>query len=205
MYREGIGVAGIIDFCDIADIFTVIKVLGEARRRDPRIEIDHSTNLLRYAREVEDELAIARAFTPSWTGRIAELQEFVAENGRMPRQAGGDAAETGIGRWLHAQRGKVSKGTLSPRQRAALDAVGEWDSKRRPLREERRFPDQITALAAFVRENGRFPAHRHGHSEDELTLATWLYTVRQADCAGNLSGSHRKILDGTVPGWDRRP
>lgn len=35
----------------------------------------------------------------------------------MPRQMGGDAQESKIGRWLYTQRGKVSKGTLTPQQR----------------------------------------------------------------------------------------
>lgn len=53
----------------------------------------------------------------------------------MPRQVGGDAVETSLGRWLHSQRGKIDKGTLTTGQRAALDAIGVWDSDRRERRE----------------------------------------------------------------------
>jgi len=56
------------------DILEVLSALVTARREDPSLEPEHTANLLRYAREVQEATAAARVMTPSWTSRIDQLQ-----------------------------------------------------------------------------------------------------------------------------------
>lgn len=201
MYRQGVSGGSIARLCE-GDPLEVLKTLAAARRQDPTLEPEHLANLARYAREVEESMAVERSFTPSWRRRIEELEAYVRTHGRMPRQTGGDAQETGLGRWLHAQRSKVGKGTLDTRQRAALDAIGDWDSATRPQREASRFPDQLRSLAAFRAKHRRWPTYRNREDDNECRLGTWLHTVRQAAREGRLPEGARQALDRYTPGWN---
>ncbi|HEX9085898.1 MAG TPA: helicase associated domain-containing protein [Arthrobacter sp.] len=203
MYRSGHSGADVAKECDVDDILEVLKALVIARREDPSLEVEHTANLLGYAREIQEATAAARVMTPSWLRRINELDTFVTENGRMPRQLGGDKTETALGRWLHAQRGKVTKGTLDPRQRRALDSVGAWDSDRRAKRDRDKFPAQLEAVAEFKAANNRWPTYMNRGDSDECVLGTWLFTARQAAAAGRLATALWRALDATLPGWDR--
>ena len=146
LYRQGIGGAEVARICGEPDVLAVLRHLTAAKRVDASLESRHLAGLVTRAREVQEELASKRAITSAWRRRLDELSAFVREHGCMPRQTGGDEAETGLGRWLHAQRSKVAKGTLQPRQRAALDAIGAWDSDRRagrgPIASRRRYCPQ---------------------------------------------------------------
>lgn len=202
MYRQGIGAAGITTLCNVHDILDVLSALSAAKNADPTLEPAHLENLQRQAREVERKLARAREFSPSWQRRLEELTAFHAEHGRMPRQTGGDAEETSLGRWLHAQRSKVGKGTLEPRQREALDAVGSWDSPTRERRDQTRFPENLRELQAFRRKNRRWPTYMNRGDEHEMRLGTWLFTLRQAVRDGRLPAEFEAALDAAVPGWN---
>jgi hypothetical protein len=202
MYRSGITSAEIADLCDVDDILEVLRALAEAKRADPTLEKEHSGNLLARARQVAERVAEKRAFATPWVTRLNELSAFVEANGVMPRQRGGDEKETSLGRWLHAQRGKVGKGTLDRRQRAALDAVGDWDSARRAEREAKRFPDQLRALAEFRSRHKRWPTYMNRTDPAERALGVWLHTLRQASRDKRLPDPVRDVLDRTVPGWN---
>lgn len=201
MYRQGVSGGLIARLCD-GDPLEVLQALAAARRHDPALETEHTVNLARHAREVEESMAVERAFPPSWRRRIEELEAYVRRHGRMPRQTGGDTHESGLGRWLHAQRGKVAKGTLDPRQRAALDTIGTWDSATRSQREASRFPDQLRALAAFRAKHRRWPTYRNRDDNLECMLGTWLYTLRQSAREGRLPDGARQALDRYTPGWN---
>jgi hypothetical protein len=202
MYRQGIGAAGITTLCNVPDILDVLAAISDAKRADPSLEPEHLANLQRQAREVERKLARAREFTPSWQRRLEELTAFHAEHGRMPRQTGGDASETSLGRWLHAQRSKVGKGTLEPRQREALDAIGNWDSASRERRDQTRFPENLKELQTFRRRHRRWPTYMNRGDEHEMRLGTWLFTLRQAVRDGRLPAEFEAALDAAVPGWN---
>lgn len=201
MYRHGIGAAGIARLCDVDDIMAVLKCLADARRADPLLETEHTSNLLRHARDAEEEVTGRKILTPAWQARINDLEAFVRDHGRMPRQAGGDRAETSLGRWLHAQRAKVSNGVLHPRLREALDAVGDWDSDRRARRDAMKFPARLAALTAYAARHRRLPVRRQGTDTYELALATWLFSLRQAAETGQLDPRQRAALDKALPGW----
>lgn len=201
LYRQGIGGADIARVCAEPDVLAVLRHLAAEKRVDPSLEGQHLSNLVARAREVQEEMAVKRALTSAWRRRLDELTAFVGEHGCMPRQSGGDTAETGLGRWLHAQRSKVAKGTLQPRQRAALDAIGAWDSDRRADREAKQFPARLLELIEFRKAHRRWPAYR-GRAEEERALGIWLYTIRQAAKERRLPEGMRGVLDRQVPGWN---
>lgn len=202
MYRQGIGAAGIAALCNVDDILEVLSAVSEAKRADPSLEPEHLVNRPRQAREVGHKLAGAREFTTPWQRRLEELTAFHAEHGRMPRQTGGDAEETSLGRWLHAQRSKVGKGTLDPRQREALDAVGSWDSPTRERRDQTLFPENLRELQVFRRQHRRWPTYMNRADEHEVRLGTWLFTLRQAVRDGRLPAESEAALNRAVPGWN---
>lgn len=203
LYRSGISGAGVALACDVDNILDVLNALAGAKRHDPSLEGEHAANLLlRRTFEVPDYVAAQRGFSPAWRRRITELTAYVADHGRMPRQGGGDEAETSLGRWLHAQRLKVTKGTLESRHRAALDAVGAWDSADRKRRDETKFPVRLKDLADFQERHRRLPSFRNRADEHESTLGLWLHTQRQDDAGGRLPDMARDALDETVPDWN---
>lgn len=201
LYRSGMTGAGVARACEVADILEVLNVLATARQDDPSVEAAHAANRAR-AIEAEESAARHLALTPTWRRRIAELTAFTAAHGRMPRQKGGDPEETSLGRWLHGQRAKVSKGILDPRKRAALDTVGPWDSDRRERLEQERLPARLQALVDFRRSHRRMPSYRNQASEHESALGMWLHTLRQADVGGRLPRMVKDLLDEKVPGWN---
>lgn len=202
LYQQGIGGAEVARICGEPDVLAVLRHLTAAKRVDASLESRHLAGLVTRAREVQEEMAAKRAITSAWRRRLDELSAFVREHGCMPRQTGGDEAETGLGRWLHAQRSKVAKGTLQPRQRAALDAIGAWDSDRRAGREAKQFPAKLLELVEFKDTHRRWPTYMSKASEGERALGTWLYTIREAAHQGRLPDSMRGVLDRQVPGWN---
>lgn len=201
LYRGGLTGAGVAAACKVDDVLEVLTVLADAKREDPALEDEHAASRS-HAVEAQEALARQRALSPVWRRRIAELTAFVAKHGRMPRQKGGDEAETSIGRWLHSQRSKVAKGILEPRQRAALDAIGPWDSHFRVSREEAQFPDRLQAVVDFRARHRRLPSYRNRASAQESAMGTWLHTLRQAAAGGRLPGAMKAALDQSVPGWN---
>lgn len=118
----------------------------------------------------------------------------------MLRQGGGDEHETSLGRWLHSQRLKGTKGTLLSEQRAALDAVGPWDSEARQRRDDAKFPALLRAVADFHESHSRLPSYRSRNDEVECALAGWLNRQRQAAADGRLTDKFPNALDSTLPG-----
>ncbi|GAA4035156.1 hypothetical protein GCM10023063_19430 [Arthrobacter methylotrophus] len=202
LYRSGITGAGVAHACDVDDILEVLNVLAEAKRRDPSLETEHTANLRTHDPDAQGSDPSLRGLSQAWQLRLAGLRAYVWENGRMPRQGGGGQVETSLGRWLHAQRLKATKGTLEPRQRAALDAVGKWDSDRREHRDAERFPARLKALADFRERRGRLPSHRNRTDDQESSLGAWLHALRQAAAEGRLPGKAKGELDATVPDWN---
>lgn len=201
LYQDGMTGAEIVQAYKDTDPLQILGTLARAKNNDPNLESRHRYSLVRKARERLQHSTPDDSFSLPWRRRLNELKEYVRGHGRMPRQVGGDATETSLGRWLHAQRGKVSKGTLTAPQRAALDAVGVWDSDRRESRDMARFPERLRALAAFRARHRRWPTYMNRTDEQEQALGTWLYTLRQAAREDRLPERVRAVLDEHLPGW----
>jgi hypothetical protein len=202
MYRQGVSGAGIARIFNVDDILEVLTTLAAAKEEDTSVADEHAANLATQVQAVESTLPSLRLLTPAFRARVEELAAFVKENGRMPRQSGGGREETSLGRWLHAQRSNVDKGKLDPRQRAALGALGAWESPYKARREEARFPERLRALAAFQARKKRLPSYRNRDDDDERALGIWLHTLRQAAGEDRLPDSFRRALDQSIPGWN---
>jgi hypothetical protein len=205
LYRQGNRGVDVARLCGEDDVLAVLRHLTAAKAADSTLEREHLASLDSPGRAEDRKPAASLVLTPAWRRRLDELVSFVRDHGRMPRQSGGDEAETALGRWLHAQRGKVTKGTLELRQRAALDAVGAWDSDRRAGRDAKEFPARLVELIEFRAEHRRWPSYlaRAGTVAEERALGVWLYRLREAALQGKLTEYTRGVLDRQVPGWNR--
>jgi hypothetical protein len=201
LYQEGMTGAEIVQACKDVDPLQILGTLVRAKDNDPGLESQHRDSQSRKTHERQTPSASGGSFRPPWQRRLDELRDYVNRHGRMPRQVGGDTKETSLGRWLHAQRGKVSKGTLTARQRAALDAIGVWDSDRRYGREMAKFPDRLRSLATFRARHRRWPTYMNRTDAQEQALGIWLYVLRQEAREDRLPGQVRAALDEHVPGW----
>lgn len=202
LYREGVTCAGIAQLCEDEDILVILRTVAESKERDATLEADHLANRLGAAEEVQAYKVPEKSLRPSWQARAAQLKEFVdGHEGRMPRQRGGDETETALGRWLHAQRGKVAKGTLTTAQRLVLESIGDWDSDRRAKRDELSFPARVREVTAFRARHKRWPTYMTRNDPDERALGVWLHTLRLADRDGRLPATTSAALDRHLPGW----
>lgn len=61
------------------------------------------------------------SYDEKWNIRFKELQEFISENKRFPKQN-----ENDIGTWIHNQKTFLKKGKLKPERKVLLDSLGDW-------------------------------------------------------------------------------
>lgn len=202
LYRGGLTGAAVALACDVDDILDVLNALASAKRSDPSLKSEHEANRNAAVPQARDVAVPLRGLSLVWRNRITDLREYFAAHGRMPRQGGGDEHETSLGRWLHAQRLKGTKGTLLSEQRAALDAVGPWDSQARQRRDEAKFPAHLQAVVDYRALHRRLPSYRSRNDEAGSALAGWLNKQRQAAGDGRLAEKFRSALDESLPGWN---
>lgn len=198
MYRQGVSCTAIAALSqdDVTDIVNAVDVV---RRADASLEHEHTANMLRYARQVQAEVARDDALPVSWKARLQELKAFVQLHGFMPRRGARDAAESALARWLHEQR---TKPALDPRQRSALDAVGDWNPGPMVHGSKLGVQGTLRSLIGFRRAQGRWPTPVNIGDPHECALGKWLITLRQAANDGRLPEDIRQNLDRAAPDWN---
>ena len=115
---------------------------------------------------------------------LAKILEFVAANGRLPKQS-----EKPLGVWVGNQRMNKKNGKLSTDQIAALESVPFWKWE-----EGDPFPENLAKMIAFVAANGRLPL------TSEKPLGHWVGTQRTRKKSGDLSSDQIAQIE-TIPGW----
>lgn len=198
MYRQGVSCSAIAVLSQ-DDVTDIVNAVGTAQRADASLEHEHTANMLRYARQVQAEVARDDALPPSWKARLQELKVFVQVHGSMPKSGALDAAESSLARWLHEQR---SKAALDPGQRSALDAVGDWNPGPMVHGNVLGVQSKLRSLIGFRRTQGRWPTPVNSGDQHECTLGKWLITLRQAANDGRLPEDLRRNLDRAVPDWN---
>ncbi len=139
----------------------------------------------------------------TWMQRVEELEEFVAVACRPPVRSGRDRDEQNLAAWLSQQRVRERAGQLSPAQRQALDAVGDWRTSSRERADEQRWLRRLGELKEFLATEGNWPRYEGFRCEDERILGVWLHRQRQRNHRNLLTAEEVRLLNGTVPGWNQ--
>jgi len=189
MYRLGLSRKRIADLVG-AEPATVGYHLVIARRREPELEATH--------------LAAAGAGpgpSPAALDRMEEIIEWVASEGRFPRDRSTDKSERSMARWFSDRRREADQGTLDAAYGEGLARVPGWDRDPRAAAEEARWHDRLGQLAEFRGEGNDWPRHKKCDSEREHTIGVWVHAQRQRHRRGELEAEKIKLLDDAVPGW----
>ena len=118
----------------------------------------------------------------SWEQRFEEVQAFVRQHGRIPRQRGSISSEKELGLWCDVQKrrwkGSTHQPPLTAEQLAALAAVPGWFWS-----EDERWEQQRQQLEAFVGMHGRMPRkqalRKQPLLEGEQQLGYWRAAQRK--------------------------
>ena len=97
-----------------------------------------------------------------WETRLAELESFHAEHGRVPPHG------TLLGNWIGTQR--ASRDTMPAERKAKLEALAWWRWSERAEHED--WETRLAELVAFHAEHGRVPTQAH-------PLGRWIGTQRK--------------------------
>jgi hypothetical protein len=124
-----------------------------------------------------------------WEDRLADLQSYVAVNGRMPPGNSKDPAARRHRKWIENQSILPKD---SHRRIRLKEAFPQWA----PDNEEA-WDEMLAALVAFVARNGRMPTQDEKDPDDHRT-GLWLSTQRKQ----SLSDRRRERMNEFVPGWD---
>lgn len=127
MYRLGLSRKRIADLVG-AQPATVGYHLVIARRRDPELEAGHLAAAGTQSRRSAVDLA-----------RMDEIINWVAAEGRFPRDRSDDKGERSMARWLSDRRREAGEGTLSPAYREGLSRIPMWAEHHRAAADEARW------------------------------------------------------------------
>ncbi len=139
-----------------------------------------------------EDLGEALAPRQTYSDRIAELAEFIRDNGRRPLFGSANAPERSLAAWLNFQVIARNKGELSAERAELLEPLVPADSTRRV----RPVAEWVADLAAFHDEYGRMPVSTR---EEERGLALWLINKRMSFKDGTMPQDQIDALI-TVPG-----
>ena len=131
------------------------------------------------------------ALNAAWDTRVAELEAFVVDHGRFPKN--GRASEEQLAQWVNQQRRAMRNEKLSVERIARLESIPGWVWSALNAAWDARFAE----LEAFVADHGRFP--KNGRASEEQ-LAQWVKLQRSAMRNEKLSTDRVARLE-SVPGW----
>lgn len=139
--------------------------------------------------------------TPLGMARMRELVAMVQETGRYPSRTADEVAERTLASWLQHRRQEDAAGTLAPAIRDGLAVLPDWQRPPRPVAEEARWQDRLTALAAYRAAGNDWPLHKSAVTGEEHHLGVWLHAQRQKARRGELGEAKTGALDDALPGW----
>ncbi|MDQ0863763.1 DUF6221 family protein [Arthrobacter globiformis] len=142
--------------------------------------------------ELLEDLGDALAPRQTYADRIAELADFIRDNGRRPLYGSANAPERSLAAWLNFQVIARNKGELSAERSDLLEPLVPLDSTRRI----RPIAEWVAELMAFHDEHGRMPLSTR---EEERGLALWLINKRMSFKDGTMPQDQIDALS-TVPG-----
>jgi hypothetical protein len=132
---------------------------------------------------------------------MRELVAMVQEAGHYPSRTSTNRAERTLASWLERRRHDAVAGTLAPAFREGLDVLPDWQRLPRPVVDEARWQDRLTALKAYLAAGNDWPLHKSSVTGAEHDLGVWLHSQRQKAHRGELDPAKTRALDEAVPGW----
>ncbi|MDP9696156.1 UNVERIFIED_ORG: hypothetical protein J2X79_003735 [Arthrobacter globiformis] len=190
MYRGGLTRSRIAALTG-APASTVGYHLARALAADPGLQADHE----QAARQAPPRV------TRQGSARMRELVAMVQETGRYPSRTATNAAERTLASWLERWRHDAAAGTLAPAIREGLEVLPDWQRLPRPVVDEARWQDRLTALKAYLAAGNDWPLHKSSVTGEEHGLGVWLHFQRQKARRGELDPAKSRALDEAVPGW----
>lgn len=126
-----------------------------------------------------------------WRERYAQLLDFQARTGRLPRESGKDLliGETAVAGWLRYQRRRALRGSMPAWQRGLLSQVPEFSW--RPSTDQ--WQQHYRRLRRFLQVEGRVPRYRSAIAS-ERELAGWVSKQRHLYRRGRLSSERVTAL-----------
>jgi hypothetical protein len=113
--------------------------------------------------------------------RLAELQAFVAEHGRLPREAD----HRGLADWVRAQLKSRATDPEYVHVREEVERIHrEVGASNQADATRRHCAERLQALRSFVAEHERLPSPRTGDTA-ERALAKWMQNVNSPDRVGD--------------------
>lgn len=143
--------------------------------------------------------------------RLAELEAFLAANGRRPHISTdtmdrSKGTEWSLAHWLTTARSDDRHGRLAEHRARWLDRVlPSWRVDDRSIEYEAQWRQKLARLLIFIDTHGRLPVNSRGKTEPgENYLAEWLSDQRTDLHDGSLLPERRAWLDRQVPRWRHR-
>lgn len=194
MYAAGLTATQITHICGVKSRALVTYHLSVAVSEDPGLEARHTEN-----RSPVPEIP------PASRAVLDKLSQFKANEGRFPESVETDLNAIRLYRWLTRRRKQHSEGQLSPRLKAALDQLGDWEEVDGGKRREAVWQANLKELVAWrLANNGQWPSWQYSADEDEKRLGVWVHGQRYREKKYPLGKHRRDLLDAAAPGWDER-
>ncbi len=135
--------------------------------------------------------------TASWHYWYGLLLSYVEQHGHSALSSKEVFEGHNLGSWVAAQRGQRKR--LSSERRGMLEVLPGWSWSLSDTRFER----SLAALWEFFHEHGhtRVPV---GHYQGDVSLRTWVVTVRLANRRGSLDPEKLSAVE-EIPGWQWAP
>jgi hypothetical protein len=163
----------------------------------------------RYPEWVAEALSSIPGLTPkedidSFQVTVSQLQEFLAQNKRMPGRtkdkADAENQEASLARFVSWNRWLMAKGRLSSDRASQLEALPGWSWNAR----EDQWETGLARLEQFAKEYGTCLVPQTFVCNDGFQLGAWVGTKRTQFKRGRLPGDRVRILE-SLPGWDWKP
>lgn len=125
-----------------------------------------------------------------WMESFALLQEFISENGRLPKERETYRGRS-LGKWCKFQKARAGRGELSEARRQLLQETGLISAGL-----QKTWEDQFMLFSAFVEEHGRLPETKevyHG-----VAIGKWYKRQREATETGAAAQERQQKMQGVV-------
>lgn len=132
-----------------------------------------------------------------WQSNFAQLQAFIAENGRLPGRDNTPEPEQRLGMWISWNNRQHRLGSLTDSQVSALLSLHpKMKSRIHGMSGEQRWKCTLVEVERFIEQNGNLPTAKRSAPE-ELKLASWIRRQESKHARDQLDAGQYKLLRGS--------